>query len=198
MSRMDCQLTACWCHCWFFYWRIIGWQVWQNKDFSVRCNPPRGWSISMVCPLSIIFLLLDFGLHCVLWKLTLKFVINVSSATAQSVQTMIIGRLLAGIGIGISSAIVPLYISEVAREHIFCLVNVYPFLFVVSCANTLFYLLDLTNWNSWCSWISKPTFYMCWDSCSIGSWITLSWKPYMVIIFPFFLFLVLFLCFASD
>lgn len=35
------------------------------------------------------------------------------SATANSVQTMIIGRLLAGIGIGISSAIVPLYISEV-------------------------------------------------------------------------------------
>ncbi|KAJ0243618.1 hypothetical protein HA466_0196480 [Hirschfeldia incana] len=34
-------------------------------------------------------------------------------ATAQSVQTMIVGRLLAGIGIGISSAIVPLYISEV-------------------------------------------------------------------------------------
>lgn len=36
-----------------------------------------------------------------------------SSATAQNVHTMIIGRLLAGIGIGISSAIVPLYISEV-------------------------------------------------------------------------------------
>lgn len=35
------------------------------------------------------------------------------SATAQSVQTMITGRLIAGIGIGISSAIVPLYISEV-------------------------------------------------------------------------------------
>ena len=35
------------------------------------------------------------------------------SATAQSVQTMIVGRLLAGVGIGISSAIVPLYISEV-------------------------------------------------------------------------------------
>ncbi|CAN4083193.1 unnamed protein product [Withania somnifera] len=33
--------------------------------------------------------------------------------TAQSVQAMIIGRLLTGIGIGISSAIVPLYISEV-------------------------------------------------------------------------------------
>lgn len=38
------------------------------------------------------------------------------SATAQNIETMIIGRLLAGIGIGISSAIVPLYISEV---HIF-------------------------------------------------------------------------------
>lgn len=37
----------------------------------------------------------------------------ICSATAQSVQTMIVGRLLAGIGIGISSAIVPLYISEV-------------------------------------------------------------------------------------
>lgn len=39
-------------------------------------------------------------------------------ATATSVQTMIIGRLLAGIGIGISSAIVPLYISEISPTEI--------------------------------------------------------------------------------
>ncbi|KAL5538829.1 hypothetical protein UlMin_042758, partial [Ulmus minor] len=39
-------------------------------------------------------------------------------ATAQSVQAMIIGRLLAGIGIGISSAIVPLYISEISPTEI--------------------------------------------------------------------------------
>jgi ABC-type methionine transport system permease subunit len=38
---------------------------------------------------------------------------NICSATAQDVRTMIIGRLLAGVGIGISSALVPLYISEV-------------------------------------------------------------------------------------
>ncbi|CAG7911141.1 unnamed protein product [Brassica rapa] len=39
-------------------------------------------------------------------------------ATAQSVQTMIVGRLLAGVGIGISSAIVPLYISEISPTEI--------------------------------------------------------------------------------
>ncbi|XP_057952893.1 plastidic glucose transporter 4 isoform X2 [Malania oleifera] len=39
-------------------------------------------------------------------------------ATAQSVQTMIVGRILAGIGIGISSAIVPLYISEISPTEI--------------------------------------------------------------------------------
>lgn len=39
-------------------------------------------------------------------------------ATATSVQTMIVGRLLAGIGIGISSAIVPLYISEISPTEI--------------------------------------------------------------------------------
>ncbi|KAA8547789.1 hypothetical protein F0562_004218 [Nyssa sinensis] len=39
-------------------------------------------------------------------------------ATAQSVQTLIVGRLLAGIGIGISSAIVPLYISEISPTEI--------------------------------------------------------------------------------
>ncbi|KAL3525476.1 hypothetical protein ACH5RR_013848 [Cinchona calisaya] len=38
--------------------------------------------------------------------------------TAQNVQTMIVGRLLAGIGIGISSAIVPLYISEISPTEI--------------------------------------------------------------------------------
>lgn len=39
-------------------------------------------------------------------------------ATAQSVQTMIVGRSLAGIGIGIASAIVPLYISEISPTEI--------------------------------------------------------------------------------
>ncbi|KAG8373742.1 hypothetical protein BUALT_Bualt11G0056600 [Buddleja alternifolia] len=39
-------------------------------------------------------------------------------ATAKSIETMIIGRLLAGIGIGISSAIVPLYISEISPTEI--------------------------------------------------------------------------------
>ncbi|GER35575.1 major facilitator superfamily protein [Striga asiatica] len=41
-----------------------------------------------------------------------------SYATAQSIETMIVGRLLAGIGIGISSAIVPLYISEISPTEI--------------------------------------------------------------------------------
>ncbi|XP_017216746.1 plastidic glucose transporter 4 [Daucus carota subsp. sativus] len=39
-------------------------------------------------------------------------------ATAHNVQTIIIGRLLAGIGIGISSTIVPLYISEISPAEI--------------------------------------------------------------------------------
>ncbi|KAK8914552.1 Plastidic glucose transporter 4 [Platanthera zijinensis] len=40
------------------------------------------------------------------------------STTAQSVRAMMIGRLLAGIGIGISSAVVPLYISEISPTEI--------------------------------------------------------------------------------
>ncbi|KAK9683190.1 hypothetical protein RND81_10G122100 [Saponaria officinalis] len=39
-------------------------------------------------------------------------------ATAQTVQIMMIGRLLCGIGIGISSALVPLYISEISPTEI--------------------------------------------------------------------------------
>ncbi|KAK7340949.1 hypothetical protein VNO77_21667 [Canavalia gladiata] len=39
-------------------------------------------------------------------------------ATAQGVKTMIIGRLLAGVGIGVASAIVPLYISEISPTEI--------------------------------------------------------------------------------
>ncbi|KAK1423478.1 hypothetical protein QVD17_18781 [Tagetes erecta] len=39
-------------------------------------------------------------------------------ATAKNVETMIVGRLLSGIGIGISSAIVPLYISEISPTEI--------------------------------------------------------------------------------
>ncbi|KAJ4752691.1 hypothetical protein LUZ62_087096 [Rhynchospora pubera] len=37
---------------------------------------------------------------------------------SQDVRTMIIGRLLAGVGIGISSALVPLYISEISPTEI--------------------------------------------------------------------------------
>lgn len=40
------------------------------------------------------------------------------SATSRDVRTMIIGRLLAGVGIGISSALVPLYISEISPTEI--------------------------------------------------------------------------------
>ena len=36
-------------------------------------------------------------------------------ASATSAQTMLAGRLFAGVGIGLSSALVPLYISEVCR-----------------------------------------------------------------------------------
>lgn len=39
-------------------------------------------------------------------------------AISKSVETMIIGRVLAGFGIGISSAIVPLYISEISPTEI--------------------------------------------------------------------------------
>ncbi|XP_074308306.1 plastidic glucose transporter 4 [Silene latifolia] len=39
-------------------------------------------------------------------------------ATAQTIQMMMIGRLLCGIGIGISSALVPLYISEISPTEI--------------------------------------------------------------------------------
>lgn len=40
------------------------------------------------------------------------------SATAQNVQAMIIGRLLVGVGIGISSSLVPLYVSEISPTEI--------------------------------------------------------------------------------
>ncbi|XP_025654660.1 uncharacterized protein [Arachis hypogaea] len=40
------------------------------------------------------------------------------SATAQSIQILIVGRLLAGIGIGVTSAVVPLYISEISPTEI--------------------------------------------------------------------------------
>lgn len=42
----------------------------------------------------------------------------VLSATAQDLRAMVAGRVLAGVGIGLSSALVPLYISEVAPTHL--------------------------------------------------------------------------------
>ncbi|KAL7607929.1 hypothetical protein Lser_V15G12517 [Lactuca serriola] len=43
---------------------------------------------------------------------------SILCATATNVETLILGRLLCGIGIGISSAIVPLYISEISPTEI--------------------------------------------------------------------------------
>ncbi|KAL4568884.1 hypothetical protein LXL04_024501 [Taraxacum kok-saghyz] len=43
---------------------------------------------------------------------------SILCATAMNVETLILGRLLCGIGIGISSAIVPLYISEISPTEI--------------------------------------------------------------------------------
>eukprot|EP00245_Coleochaete_scutata_P007502 TRINITY_DN22930_c0_g1_i1.p1 TRINITY_DN22930_c0_g1~~TRINITY_DN22930_c0_g1_i1.p1 ORF type:complete len:566 (-),score=98.83 TRINITY_DN22930_c0_g1_i1:158-1855(-) len=43
---------------------------------------------------------------------------TILSATARGVSGMMVGRFLAGIGIGVSSALVPLYISEVAPTEI--------------------------------------------------------------------------------
>ncbi|XP_022752180.1 plastidic glucose transporter 4-like [Durio zibethinus] len=51
-------------------------------------------------------------------KLILQNALNVFSDTAQTVQTMIIGHLPASVGIGISSAIVPLCISEISPTEI--------------------------------------------------------------------------------
>lgn len=53
LSRMGCQHTPCWCHCWFIYWRSTGRQVWQDKDFPIRCYPTYHWSCSYVCIISL-------------------------------------------------------------------------------------------------------------------------------------------------
>lgn len=75
------------------------------------------WMLSRL-PLELSYgIVLSANSYLYWWEVELSFnalvLFWLFSATAQSVQTMIVGRLLAGIGIGISSAIVPLYISEV-------------------------------------------------------------------------------------
>lgn len=46
------------------------------------------------------------------------------SAISKNVEKMIIGRAIAGIGIGVSSAVVPLYISEVPFFSSYATVNI--------------------------------------------------------------------------
>jgi MFS family permease len=40
------------------------------------------------------------------------------SGTSNGVESMVVGRILAGVGIGISSSVVPLYISEISPKEI--------------------------------------------------------------------------------
>lgn len=108
---------------------------------------------------------LDVSMH---YYLIWNWHINVCSATAQDIRAMIIGRLLAGIGIGISSALVPLYISEVVIcwndccfvQNLMLLSNVTIYLCSIGTAYVdehfqqmnFFYFADITNWNPWNTW----------------------------------------------
>ena len=56
---------------------------------------------------------------------------------------MIIGRLLAGIGIGISSTIVPLYISEVVTSKTKIVLTHYRFIIRTPCNTCTNYLMNL-------------------------------------------------------
>lgn len=110
-------------------------------------------------------------------KIVPKLSSNIS-ATAQNVETMIIGRLLAGIGIGISSAIVPLYISEVPISQILC--SIFHLLdFTVHLI--LFLSPDLTYRNPRGTWICQPAIYMYWDPCSTNSWFAFGRESSVVI-----------------
>jgi hypothetical protein len=91
---------------------------------------------------------------------------SIHSATAQDVRTMIIGWLLAGIGIGMSSALMALYIFEVIcwngvllLKNMSC-INLHLLLsFIINeCLHQMIFLhlTDLTNQNPWntSSWIA--------------------------------------------
>lgn len=59
---------------------------------------------------------------------------------------MIVGRLLAGIGIGITSAIVPLYISEVLVMFIHSHSQLLAFdMLTIPPTNTIYLCADLSN-----------------------------------------------------
>ncbi|KAL8034469.1 hypothetical protein ABFX02_12G030900 [Erythranthe guttata] len=80
-------------------------------------------------------------------------------ATAQSIETMIIGRLLSGIGIGISSAIVPLYISEISPTEIRG---------TLGSANQLFICIGiLAALVAGLPLAGNP---LCYPICTIGTW----------------------------
>lgn len=95
---------------------------------------------------------------------------------------MIIGRLLTGIGIGISSAIVPLYISEV-----YILLKFTPFwhyfngfTFFPSIL-TNFWCLDFTYRNSRHTRNCQSAIHLHWNPCCTSGWIASVWKSFVVI-----------------
>lgn len=66
----------------------------------------------MVCLVCALFGWLD-GLLSSVVPYQCYIVDGFCSANADSVEAMILGRLLVGVGIGVNTALVPLYISEV-------------------------------------------------------------------------------------
>lgn len=72
---------------------------------------------------------------------------TVLSATATNFEAMVLGRILVGLGIGVSSAIVPLYISEVIEQEL-RLVDRYGKLAVLQ-VSLAFCCADLAHRHSW-------------------------------------------------
>ena len=69
-----------------------------DKFHHIQCVLSYYYAMDRIFPLSKKFSYVD---------------VPICSASAQSVETMIIGRFLVGIGIGVNTGLVPMYISEV-------------------------------------------------------------------------------------
>eukprot|EP00250_Pteridium_aquilinum_P008877 c18277_g3_i1 orf=114-1754(+) len=96
------------------------------KDLGIASNPVlQGWVVSSTLAGATIgsftggSLADQFGCTRTFQLDAVPLIIGaVLSATAQGVHAMIIGRFLVGLGIGVTSALVPLYISEISPTEI--------------------------------------------------------------------------------
>jgi MFS family permease len=118
------------------------------------------------------------------------------SATSTHVGAMVLGRFIVGLGLGLSSPVTSMYVSEVllqpttlhgyvslAKKHGNWMVassSIQHECFLILTWFSCIFYADITSISAWYIWQSPADCILCWDTCSSGSGSSCSFSSWVV------------------